>query len=76
MATHCDAIALVSLCVKINGIQQWICKFATNIFQNGPRMLRTMTMTMNMFLLPCNAYMKDTTHHIHKNSSLLLSFGT
>ena len=36
----------------------------------------SMTMTMNMFLLPCNTYVKDTTNHIHKNSSSLLSFGT
>ena len=35
-----------------------------------------MTMTMNMFLLPCNTYMIDTADHIHKNSSSLLSFGT
>ena len=27
-------------------------------------------------LLPCNTYMKDTTNHIHENSSLPLSFGT
>ena len=34
------------------------------------------TMTVNMFLLPCITYMIDTTNHIHKNSSSLLSFGT
>ena len=44
--THCDVIALLSHCKPMEiGIQQRVCKFVANIFQNDTPVLRTIVST-------------------------------
>ena len=83
--THCLGLGhetmVSAVCLSIF-LCNWLTTIKNQWFQNWTAEIGcivdglTMTMTMNMFLLPCNTYMIDTTNHIHKNSSSLLSFGT